>query len=534
MSEQPKFLRDFSKKEHAVERNEVATQIRGARAERSASSVSEGAEKAVASYQETALEVSVLQSSGVSRVKEFLSWLGIRRRLGGQKVAGAAQVPPALVEKSTPPQFEEPKKLLDDFYMRERQRWAKGKGSPEEMKELFNEEHLASLPMEEYALLLKRFPNAMVTHVTRQGIRDHAGMFEHTKGQGEYTDGFMQILKEGELKSPLAVAAAENGKEAVIAKAIRLEASKTKGEAEERLERSLSGAFDGYADRAAVHVATEAVADHFYGSERGNEIFLAFPSALVAAEHNFVGNLSVAHDLKHNDTWILRDNNLDKGMNINAGVVFVPAEAKVDQKTGSRYELDEMRRPVPNEVVHSQVNDLLSSLELLQYAKEGIDNNYKPAQMKKVLKDRFGVDDPRLQDALAVSINEIQALRIYQNNPAELERRKGGLLASVMERSGMRFKEAENTVLSQEFWEAYFTEHPEQRPTKLEYYTGDDPTAALMRWKEKYCLRNNDGEAAYDLGGRVNDVARHRSNDKDRFRSIAQKVIDKRFSEAAS
>lgn len=506
----------------------MAAQIREARVERT-SLLSENAEKVMATYQETASELSTLQSLGISRVKDLLSWAGIKRRLGIQKTAEAVQTPAAVEEISIPLQFEEPKKLLDDFYARERQRWAEGKGSPEEMKELFNEEHLASLSMEEYTLLLKRFPNAMVTHVTRQGIRDHTGMFEHTKGEGEYEDGFMQILKEGELKSPLAVVATENGKEVAIAKAIRLEESETKQEAEERLQQSLSSAFDGYADRAAVHVATEAVADHYYGSERGNEIFLAFPSAHVAAEHNFIGQLAEARDLKHNDTWILQDDNLDKGMNINAGVVFIPAEARVDQKTGSRYELDEMRRPVSNEVVRNQINDLLSNPELLQYANEVIDKNYTRTRTKEELKDSFNHLDPHLQDALAENISDIYFLSGYQDNLAELERRKGDAIASIMEHSGMRFKEAENTVSSQEFWETYFTEHPEQRPSKLEYYTGDDPTAALMKWKQKHGLTNNDAEVAYDVGGRVDDIAKHKSENKDRFKSIAQKIIDERF-----
>ena len=529
MSEQPKFLRDFSKQEHAEERNEMAAQIKEARAERRGNpEVSETAEKTVENYKELDTQVVSLQTNGVSRIKELFSWIGVKKRLGAQKTE-AVEVSALVPEVVVPRQFEEPKKLLDDFYAREQQRWAEGKGSPEEMKQLFTSEHLASLSMDDYTLLLKRFPNAMVTHVTRQGIRDHTGMFEHTKGQGEYADGFMQILQEGELKSPLAVAAAENGKEAAIVKAIRLEEAGSKQEAEERLEQSLSGAFDGYADRAAVHVATEAVADHYYGSEKGNEVFLAFPSAHVASEHNFVGNLAQGRDLKNNDTWIVRDNNLDKGLDINAGVVFVPAEARVDAKTGSRYELDEMRRPVPNETVRIQINDLLSSPELMQYAKEDYDNNYRPAQTKENLKERFGIEDPRLQDAIASSIGEIRSLDLYQNNPSELERRKGDAIASVMERSGMRFKEAENTVSSQEFWENYFSQYPELRPSKLEYYKGDDPTAALLKWKEKHVLTNAGGESAYDLGGRINDVAEFQSEDKDRFKSIAQKIIDERF-----
>jgi hypothetical protein len=531
MSEQPEFLKQYSKKEHAEERNEAAAQIREARAERhteltnsveqqvEVSNLSESAEKAVENYKALDAEVSDLNNTGVEQVHDLTSYVGVKHRLS----SGNAEI-------QIPVQFDKPKELLNAFYKKERERWAQSKGSPEEMKELFTEEHLASLPMDQYALLLKHFPNAMVTHVTRQGIRDHTGHSFHTSGQGEYADGFVKMLQDGELKSPLAVAAAEMGKEAAVAKAIGLEDTDTKEIAQERLEQSLSGHFDGYADNAAVHVATEKVADKYYGSEKGNEIFMAFPSAHIAAEHSFVGNLAQGLDGMNNDTWILHDNNLDKGMNINAGVAFIPAEARVDAKTGSRYALDDLRRPILNETVQRQIDELLSNPELLQYAQEIDFDKYNPEQTKKILQERFGIQDSRLVDAFEKDIDDIRSLDLYKNNPSDLGDRTQRIATSLLERSGMRFKEAENVVSSKDYWENYFTQHPEQRPTKLEYYKGDDPTAALMLWKEKHGLTNAGDEESYELGGKVDNHEAYTSDDKDRFKSIAEKIIQERFS----
>jgi hypothetical protein len=532
MSEQPEFLKQYSKKEHTEERNEVAAQIREARAERhtefvdsveqeiEASNLSESAEKTIENYRLLGAEVSDLNNTGVEQVHDLTSYVEVKQRLS----SGNAEI-------QIPAQFDKPKELLNAFYKEERERWAQSKGSPEEMKELFTEEHLASLPMDQYALLLKHFPNAMVTHVTRQGIRDHVGMWEHTKGEGQYADGFMKILQEGQLKSPLAVAAAENGKEAAISKAIRLDDAESQAEAEERLEQSLSGVFDGYADRAAVHVATEYVADRYYGSEKGNEVFIAFPSAHIAAEHSFAGNLADAEYGKRNDTWILKDNALDKGMNINAGVAFIPAEARVDPATGSRYALDDLKRPIENQELQDQMGSLLSRPEVIEWAKADYESNKTPQESVAELSEKFGVNNPRVAEAVVQKANDIGMLKIYlEEYPSdEVERRKKMISDDVLERTGMRFKEAENTVSSKEFWESYFAQHPEQRPTKLEYYKGNDPTAALLVWKEKHGLIDAGTESSYDVGGKV-AVKTYESSDKDRFKSIAEKIIQERFS----
>jgi hypothetical protein len=519
MSEEPKFLKEYSKKEHAEERDEMAAQIREARAERVESPLlSKSAELAVANYKEADAEVEELNQTGVNEIHDLTAFVGVRQRLSG---TGEDQI-------QIPAQFDKPKQILENFYAHEQAKWAESKGSQEEMVRLFKEEHLASLDMEEYGLLMKHFPSAMVTHVTRQGIRDHTGMFEHTKGEGQYVDGFMQILKSGELKSPLGVAASEHGKEEAVAKAIRLDRAESKQEAEERLEESLSGAFDGYADRAAVHVATEAVADHYYGSERGNEIFIAFPSAYIAAEHSFIGNLAQGRDLKNNDTWILQDEALDKGMNINAGVAFIPAEARVDPLTGSRYALDDLKRPIENQQQREEIDSLLSSEEFIAFAQEDVDSNRKTSETIQLLKQSFGVMDPGMLEALAGKTNEVRFLKMYKDNLQEFARRSKTITDSVLESSGKRFIEAENTVSSQEFWETYFTQNPDQRPSKVEYYRGNDPTKALIEWKMRHSLMDVGDEASYDIGGKVS-VESHESQDKDRFKSIAEKIIDERF-----
>lgn len=552
MSEQPGFLRKHSKQEHSDERNETAARIREARAERGESleaeenetiqpALSEGAAETVESYTALDADVTRLTESGVAEVNDLTNYAEGRQRLGTQG-------------GEIPAQFAEPKKLLDDFYNKERERWASSKGNLEEAKELFTEKHLASLPMDQYVLLLKRFPNAMVTHVTRQGIRDHTGMHEHSAGKGEFSDGFIKMLESGELKSALAVAAVESGKESAIAKALKIDKMDSREEAENHLENMVTTHLnnDSYADRAAIHVATEAVADHYYGSERGNEIFIAFPSAHIAAEHQFIGSLSENKDLHHNDTWVLRDNELDKGMDINAGVAFIPAEARVDPKTGSRYEIGHNSRlPVENESMAKNLERLAENPEFMEIAdtirstleqqrdhewlpppstwdQELEDGSYERKDFLKALlpirdriKELSGIDDDRV-------LSQIIDYHAAGNLTDSSDFGRAPAIGNILERSGTRYVEAKETISSQEFWEAHFAEHPEQRPSKIEYYKGDNPTAALLSWKKRHGLTDAGSESSYDVGGKTN-VDTHASEDKDRFRSIGKKIIEENF-----
>jgi hypothetical protein len=147
------------------------------------------------------------------------------------------------------------------------------------------------LSLEEYVLLLKRFPKEMVTHVTRQGIRDHLGHMFHNAGQGEYIGSFMSMLEEKKLLSSLGACLANKEQKQAITKYLSLDFWKTKQEALDYLHSYFGGEESSYPDKNAIHFATEDVADAYYGGEKGNEIFVAYPSALIASEYYFKGRL---------------------------------------------------------------------------------------------------------------------------------------------------------------------------------------------------------------------------------------------------
>ena len=126
-----------------------------------------------------------------------------------------------------------------------------------------------------------------------------------------------------------------------------------------------------------MHLAVEDVADSFYGSERNNEVFFAFPSALIASQYEFAGNLAEVEmdgytDSYNNDQYVFPD--IEKGLSIDAGIAFIPKDAKVDFKTGSKYELDENKKPVPAEGVQEI---LKARFDQLGFVQDFIQKQYK-------------------------------------------------------------------------------------------------------------------------------------------------------------
>ena len=243
--------------------------------------------------------------------------------------------------------------MLADFYDGEKKKWREAGYTKEDITKNFSEEHLASLSMEDYALLLQRFPGQMVTHTTRQGVRDHNGMLEHSAGMGEQHNGFKDILASGRVLSPLGVALSQAESRKDICKFLNDKNEPTEEDVPGMVVRLKQLTEPkGFNDKSAQHYAVERVVDNFYGGERGNETFVAYPSAFVASQTKFNKDPTEEvpdHSQNHNDLYVWTDE--DKGVSVNAGVVFIPKNAQVDPTSGSLYEMDESGRPIEDENV---------------------------------------------------------------------------------------------------------------------------------------------------------------------------------------
>jgi hypothetical protein len=610
MEKIPQFIREFSKEESKEERKEAAEKIKAKRSEHFSKRKDEEKkyeeldkltnerEKELFEKLESIRNLeNRIEELSTSKFKKLLHYFELKKiqstassekeiygyvkELQDSQVFKKEKISEGLNTKETPPELREAEEMLSNFYEEEKEKWENSEYAKEDITKYFSEDNLTSLSLEEYSLLLKRFPSEMVTHVTRQGIRDHTGHMFHTVGQGEYTDGFMKMVEDGRLRSALGIHLIEKEKEKAIAEFLGLENCETKEEAIKELEVITGQMQNGpgsYADSSAIHFATEEVADCYYGSEKGNEIFVAFPSAHIASQYYFSGQLNEKDGGYWNDQWVWA--NEEKGMDLNAGIIFIPAETKVDKKTGSRYELDEKQKPIKNEEYKNLFKKVVNSEDFEKFAEEvmeisgklsfnevfqlGWNNNdlslnkdnkeiiQRLETFRKELEEKFNIDNPRLQLTI-LSYNSLFNINVDKKYKSGLELDKAidETIESTLEDSGILYKESKNTVDSKDFWENYFKKNPDKKPSKIVYYKGIDPTQALLDWRKKQGIDKEPKHENIYYQLELEEKRNKYSKDKNigfperniergapqaiaginRFKSIAEKVIEDYFNQ---
>ncbi len=588
MKKPPQFIKEFSKEESLEERQQAAQAIKAKRAEHFAEKQGQAEKQAelqqAASEREHSLaeqledirnlknEIIELSTSRLIKILNYFQLRKLRADVAvGQRtydelkqqqnteVAEQQAISEKLGSEETPPALQEAKTMLANFYEGQKEKWARSEYTKEDITKNFSEEHLASLSLEDYALLLKRFPEEMVAHVTRQGIRDHIGHIYHTAGEGAYADGFMKMVEDGRLRSPLGVYLVEGEKEQAIARFLHLNNFKTREEALNYLGTLISerqGDAGSYVDRMAVHFATEEVADCYYGSEQGNEIFIAYPSAHIASQYYFSGQLNESGGGYWNDQWVWA--NEEKGMDLNAGLVFIPEEARVDRKNGSRYELDENGNPIKNSAYQDAFRRVADSSDFHDFANQVMEITGKLNQnwdspnllpknrellerlepFRQRLEQEFGIADRRLQMAI-LDYRHLFSLDIRKKDQKEGREDSFHSVDSVIEDAikdeGILYVEARDTISSKEFWEARFAENPAKKPTKIVYYTGSSPTRALYEWRNAQGIHKKAKDK--DIGFSERHVERNAPQATaglDRFKILAEKVIEDHFAQMKS
>ena len=574
--QQPKFIKDFSKQSSQEDRDRAAKEIWEKRKENQArkqelSDKEKELKERLEGLKKLEETIADLSENGLSKIKNYFRIRSLRSEL-----AEGENTYNELKDKEIDsPDMDEPRRMLESFYNGEKEKWAKAGYAPEDIKEQFSEEHLKGLSVEDYALLMKRFPGEMVTHVTRQGIRDHASSFWHTAGKGKFSDGFKEMLAGGKLRSSLGIALQEHSKEEAMAKFLHLDnlddllPNNTELSRRDKALMMYNNSFESsmatsspFTDRAAVHVASENVMDEMYGSERGNEIFIAYPSAYVASQLRFGGKGTLADTRadQHNDKWIYTKDH--EGMPLGAGLVFLPQDARVDPKNGSRYEIGPDNNPIENESAREGLERLVSSPEfetIVQQIEKQLGSltrelpssstweseldrsgwdGYGRKDVLKILlpvRDKIrevtGITDDRILSAI-FDYSNVTSLKYANIESSERERniKTNFIIDQILSQSGTRFIEAKNTISSEEYWNQYFAAHPDEKPPKIVFYSGGDPSRALNEWREKNGIVKRTSDPTYGFSEHeIGDSSIEANKGRDRFASFARKVIDDRF-----
>ena len=229
--------------------------------------------------------------------------------------------------------------------------------SPEKKIQDLTFERMSELSTEEYLELWKTLNPFFVTHVTRQGIRDHNAMIYHSAGMGRVHRGLQRVLEDDKcLRSPMRVndGLPENFDEKDVERVLdKLVFSNDEYDGvnprivlQNLPMNSSVAAADPWGDGRAIHFAQHTVLDDYYGGESGNEIFFVFPTDVIASQCRFGGHTrgnlctaQVENERKWNDLFVWSDSG---EIPLDAGLVFLPKSQMVDRVNGSKYSLKEV------------------------------------------------------------------------------------------------------------------------------------------------------------------------------------------------
>jgi len=270
--------------------------------------------------------------------------------------------------------YRPPAQLVEEFYASVAKEYRDIPLSKEEIEQYFTPEHLASLSLEEYVALMRKVPPRFITHVTRQGYRDHISF--HDSGLNEFHTGFESILGTKELRSVLdrylEGVLTKDSVRNVMENLLKIPANyPTKEEAHSHVHRFLNSSRlntvrSEATDASALHGAMDMVADEFYGGERGNEIFFVYPTAFVASQCHLADQLlgfapglapsDVEKRSQFNDYWAKLKSTGKGTLPLDASIVFIAENARVSPETGSQYEMstDGQLIPVTGDTISSQ------------------------------------------------------------------------------------------------------------------------------------------------------------------------------------
>ncbi|MFZ5376517.1 MAG: hypothetical protein ACOZAN_02495 [Patescibacteria group bacterium] len=385
--------------------------------------------------------------------------------------------------------------------------------SNEQKRDLLKHEALSQLSMEQYIQLWKKLNPHFLSHVTRQGFRDHNAMSYHEGGFNEYHSGFTAIASAQEQMllpplriGPLQTVSEESVKEWMGSLVFQGDESAAYDAFDDLLNYSIAKA-PKYPDKTAVHFASEAVVDSHYGGERNNEAFFVFPTDVIVSQHNFAFNGSeetltnAQSELKWNDVFVWPSNE-QNGINLNAGIVFLPKSTQVDRETGSKYlsqiatiDGEQKRVMVEDGQLVGKIIDFCEGIQpgsKLYEQFHALDEQKNYLERQSVLMDLHqSFSDTLIEigvhpdDSMSLASAIIGAM--YYSPTIDREH----AIKIINEVNIVKYKRAENTVSAEQYWEDYFSTHENQRPKHIVYYDGD-PTEAVLRFQREHGIGKAD------------------------------------------
>jgi len=421
--------------------------------------------------------------------------------------------------------------------------------SPEQRERLFTEEILSKIPLDKYLELWRRGSPYFVSHITRQGFRDHSTSV-HGGDIGKWFSGFEAITSDGKrIGSPLYV----HGLRGISKTTVRayLETSgvlqsDSKMEAlteYHRLMHDTQASAAAYPDRSALHMSSEYVSNKIYGTETGNEVFVVYPADFIASQfafsfHGAQRDFSKAcTDETWNDLFIWGEA-AGTTVSIDAGIVFLPKDIAVDAETGSQYAQGIVEGDEPRLAIDPK--RLAIFQEILNKHREVKDDDREAVRADIVV--AFG-ENPDIVEKAFDSMFRFQRGAFESDASGQVwtskdERGIAAVFHSVNRGEyapdwfSLLYKRPEQTVPAQDYWERYFTRYPEKRPVHVVYYNGS-PTEAVHKFMREQSIAST-GEKSALLGFEKNLITNQREDERawrgyEDVNRLAREIIEEQF-----
>lgn len=400
----------------------------------------------------------------------------------------------------------------------------------EEQEEYLSLENISKMSLEDYLSLMNRLSGFYFSHITRFGLKEEVGI--HGGGMNSVIDSFTAILKSRKLGGLVDNILSEETYAKWFFKSFIEEKNLNDSSKEDVINLFLKNFYDKEffngcpsPDASSTHFSYSMVSSG-YGGESGYNIYFYFPVEVIGKnfQHDLDPSISVS-DKSQNDQVVW---NAENGIPIDAGIVCIPENVPVDRQSGSKYVMNERREPILRNECGEHVESLqlvkdefdrvmkdLSSeyldlrfkkdsskidldeffnrADVLEYAKKfgfmdieektiaNLENYYYEASdWASYYRDTFRDEHLKeLDKKMFLFIKFIsEKLYFFQQNDAlsllkdfysntHLYHRSEG---DVFFRLFLEKPSKDNTISSMEYWDNYFKENPNIKPSKIIYY----------------------------------------------------------------
>lgn len=398
----------------------------------------------------------------------------------------------------------------------------------EEQNQFLCLENVCKMNLEDYLSLMNRLSGFYFAHITRFGLKEELGV--HGGGMDGVIDSFTAILKSRKLGGLVDNLLSEETYAKWLFNWFINREKLNDASREEVINLFLKYFYEKEffndcppPDASSTHFAYSMV-DKGYGGESGYGIYFYFPAEVIGKnfQHDLCPSRGVAHD-SQNDRVVW---NAENGIPIDAGIVCIPENVPVDKRSGSKYVMNEKREPVLRNECNGHINYIESIKnefdEVLKIIAEeylNIGKNSKDVDVDKFFiqthildyAKKFGFMDA--EEAIITNPKNyyFDALdsdsyyeSFYRDKYLDIINQRMFLFREFIEKNILFFgsndsflllkdfystshlcyksdediffrlflekPSKDNTISSMDYWENYFKENPNVKPSKIIFY----------------------------------------------------------------